>query len=223
MDSHVPTPQELKLFLATRRSCRRYQPREVDPDTIRGLVEIAAHIPSGGNRHSHRFTVLTRGATRDRLMQELTRIYRGRSRLLNSPALRTLLRPFVGAFTREFLRDREYAGRMRSLLAQLEAGEDPVFHGAPAAIVIHSRELIPTPKEDAVIAGFALALAAHSMGMGACFVTLAQNALNASVRCRAVLGLSPRDRVHAVVVVGYPAVPPAERPAERAPRELRFA
>jgi nitroreductase len=232
MDTNVPTPQELKLFLATRKSCRRYQPREVDAETIRALVEIAAHIPSGGNRHAHLFTVLARGATRDRLMRELTRIYRGRSRLLNSPVLRVLVRPFVGPFTREFLRDREYAARMRSLLAQLEAGEDPVFHGAPAAIVIHSRELIPTPKEDAVIAGFALSLAAHSMGMGSCFVTLAQNALNASARCRAVLGLSPREKVHAVVVIGYPAAPSAKLPAEsaprdsaafKAPREVRFA
>jgi nitroreductase len=223
METKKTTPDSLKLLLSTRRSCRRYQDREVEPETIRALAETAAFIPSGGNRHSHRFTVLTRGPSRARLMRELTRIYRGRSALLNSPVLRLLLRPFVGPFTREFLRDREYAGRMRALLAQLEAGDDPVFHGAPAAIIIHSRELIPTPKEDSVIAGFALSLAAHSMGLGSCFVTLAQNALNASGRCKAILGLSQRERVHAVLVVGYPREPRVDRPAERAPREIRYA
>jgi nitroreductase len=207
MDCRTTTPDELKLLLSTRKSCRRYQDREVEPETLRALAAMAALIPSGGNRHAHRFTVLTRGATRQRLMRELTRVYRGRSRLLNSPVLRLLVRPFVGPFMREFLRDREYAGRMRALLARLEAGEDPVFHGAPVAIVIHSAELIPTPKEDSVIAGFALALSAHTMGLGSCFVTLAQSALNARARCRAILGLSPREKVHAVVVVGYPDNP----------------
>jgi nitroreductase len=223
MDPKMTTPDELRLLLSTRRSCRRYQDREVEPETIRRLAEMAAFIPSGGNRHAHRFTVLTRGPARDRLMRELTRIYRGRSALLNSPFLRLVVRPFVGSFTREFLRDREYAGRMRSLLAQLEAGEDPVFHGAPAAIVVHSAELIPTPKEDSVIAGFAMSLAAHSMGLGSCFVTLAQNALNASGRCKAILGLSSRERVHAVLVVGYPQATRAGRSEERAPREIRYA
>jgi nitroreductase len=223
MDSRTTTPDDLRLLLAARRSCRRYQDREVAPETIRALAGIAAFIPSGGNRHAHRFTVLTRGQTRQRLMRELTRIYRGRSLLLNSPILRLLLRPFVGPFTREFLKDPEYAGRMRSLLAQLEAGQDPVFHGAPAAIVIHSAELIPTPKEDSVIAGFALCLGAQTMGLGTCFVTLAQNALNASTRCRAVLGLSRREKVHAVVVIGYPEKQRDDRSAERAPREIRYA
>ena len=223
MDCRTPTPGELKLLLSTRKSCRRYQDREVEPQTIRALAAMAAFIPSGGNRHAHRFTVLTRGATRERLVRELTRVYRGRSRLLNSPVLRLLVRPFVGPFTREFLRDKEYAGRIRALLAQLEAGEDPVFHGAPAAIIIHSSALIPTPKEDSVIAGFALALSAHSMGLGSCFVTLAQSALNASARCKAVLGLSPREKVHAVVVLGYPQAPRAGQPSEREPREIRYA
>ena len=90
--------------------------------------------------------------------------------------------------------------------------------------MVHSRVPIPTPKEDCVIAGFAICLAAEAMGLGACFVSLAQNAINASARCRSVLGLSPSDRVHAVVVVGYPAVDPSRQEArERAPREIHYA
>jgi len=217
-------PEALKGFLAGRRSTRKFDQRPLGRDTLQQLLEAAACIPSGGNRHAHAFTVITKGETRVRLMEELLKVYRRRSRLLNSALLRVLMRPFVGPVAREFLRDREYGPRMRALLERLQAGEDPIFYDAPAAIVIHSRVTIPTPKEDCVIAGFAICLAAEAMGLGACFVTLAQNAVNASAPCRSLIGLSARDRVHAVVVVGYPSLDlPERQPRERAPREVRYA
>ncbi|KPJ65028.1 hypothetical protein AMJ44_11365 [candidate division WOR-1 bacterium DG_54_3] len=47
---------------------------------------------------------------------------------------------------------------------------------------------------------------AQTLGLGSCFVSLAQNAINASRTCRKILNMSPADRIHAVVVLGYPAV-----------------
>jgi hypothetical protein len=156
------------------------------------------------------------------LMVELKRVHRFRSVLLNSPILRTVLKPFSDPFTKAFLGDREYANRMRNILERFEAGDDPVFYDAPAAIMIHSRVLIPTPKEDPVLAGYAICLAAQAMGLGSCFVTLAQNAINSSRRCRAIIGLSPEGKVHAVVLVGHPAVLNL-RGAPRASKEIRYA
>ncbi len=141
---------------------------------------------------------------------------------MNSALLRTLAQPFVGPVMREFLKDKTYGPVVRSIVGKLLSGEDPIFYGAPAAIVIHTPHRIPTPKEDCVIAGFAVTMAAHAMGLGACFVTLGQNAINSSARCKVLLGLSARERVHAVVVLGYPAVP-NRQPAHRDARELRFA
>jgi nitroreductase len=217
-------PGTLRGFLAGRRSTRSFEQRPIGREVIEEIVETASFIPSGGNRHAHAFTVISPGETRTRLMAELVRIYRRRSLLMNSVLLRVLARPFVGPVAREFLRDREYGPRMKTLLRRLEDGEDPIFYGAPAAILIHSRAPIPTPKEDCVIAGFTICLAVEAMGLGACFVTLAQNAINASGRCRVTLGLSPHDRVHAVVIVGYPS-PDLHRgePRARAPREVRYA
>ena len=197
--------RSLRDFLSQRHSTRRFQDREIDRGTLASLLETAAYIPSGGNRHAHRFTVLTRGQSRTVLMRELLRIYRRRSRLLNSALLRVLARPVSGPVTREFLKDREYGPRIRSVIGRLTAGEDPIFYGAPVVVLIHSGVLIPTPKEDCVLAGFALSLAALEAGIGACFVTLGQSAINASARCKRILGLPPAEQVHAVIVLGYPA------------------
>ncbi len=216
-------PDALQSFLAGRRSTRCFQERELDHEVIQKLIQTSAFIPSGGNRHGHAFTVVTPGETRTRLMEELTRIYARRSRLLNNPLLRVASRPFVDPVKREYLKDREYGPRIRALVAKLASGEDPVFYGAPAAILIHSSVRIPTPKEDCVIAGFALSLAAESMGLGACFVTLGQNAINASRRCKTIVGLTTRDRVHAVVVVGYAGEPRIARHSEPPAKEFRYA
>ena len=212
----------LHSFLAGRRSTRSFQERELDRETIDKLVQTATLIPSGGNRHAHAFTVITPGETRERLMEVITRVYARRSRLLNNPFLRVAARPFVGPFMRQFLKDREYGPRIQALVAKLAAREDPVFYRAPAAIVIHSSVDIPTPREDCVIAGFALSLAAESMGLGACFVTLGQNVINASKQCKAILGLTAKDRVYAVVVVGYPKEPRAAARTERSAKEPRY-
>ncbi len=145
-----------------------------------------------------------------------------RSALLNNPFLKTLLRPFAGAYIRAFLDDPEYGGRIAKLLALLRHGEDPIFYGAPTVILFHSRVLIPTPKEDCLLAAYALALAAHASGLGTCFVTLAQSAVNSSRACKEILGLTPRDAVHAVLLVGHPAVR-FLRPAPRPPLPVRTA
>ena len=124
----------------------------------------------------------------------------------------------MGPHERSFLNDPEYYRRFETLLDRLDAGEDPVFCRAPAVVVVHSQTMIPTPKEDCVLAGYNMVLTAQSLGIGTCFVSLAQNALNSSAKCRQIIGLGLGDHVHAVVVMGYPAVryrrpvPKRERP-----------
>jgi nitroreductase/NAD-dependent dihydropyrimidine dehydrogenase PreA subunit len=208
--------EELEGFLASRRSTRRFLPDEPSTETLDRLLDAARYTPSGGNRRAHELTVVPRGPTRDLLHAELKTIYTKRSALLNNPVLKTLLKPFVGPYIRAFLVDPEYGGRIADLLAKLRHGEDPIFYGAPTVILFHSRVLIPTPKEDCLLAAYALALAAHASSLGSCFVTLAQSAINSSHACKRILGLAPGDAVHAVLVLGYPAVRflrPAPRPS----------
>ncbi len=157
--------QEVTDFLAFRRSTRHFRADAVPENLLAKLFTAAAYTPSGGNRHSHQFIVLSGHHTRKTLMIEIKRVYRTRSALMNNPVLRRLLRPFVDRQARAFLEDREYGGRMRDIISRLEAGEDPVFYDAPVVVIIHSRECIPTPREDSVLAGYALSLAGQSLGL----------------------------------------------------------
>jgi len=223
MDSSTPESQtaftpidtaSLRYFLATRRSTRRFLPEDISGETVCELLDSARYTPSGGNRRAHELTMLPRGAMRDALLLELSKIYAKRSTLLNSPLMKLLVRPFVGPYLREFLDDPEYGGRIAELLAKLGRGEDPIFYGAPLVVFFHSRVLIPTPKEDCILAAYSMALAAHAAGLGSCFVTLAQSAVNSSRSCKAILGLPKEEQVHAVLLIGRPEI----QTPQRAPR-----
>jgi hypothetical protein len=113
---------------------------------------------------------------------------------------------FLGPYERAFLRDPDYGQRMKELLDRFHAGDDPVFYHAPAAIVIHTGELIPTPQQDSVLSGYAMAMMAQALGLGTCLVSLAEMGLNASKHCKALVGIPTNDHIHAVLLLGYPDV-----------------
>ncbi len=197
---------QLLDFLAFRRSVRRFTDQGVGRSVVEKLIHAAGHIPSGGNSHSYQFTVLTRGETRDHLEQELRRIYAFRRRVFGNVFLKNLFALISNRQTRAFLLDDTYLKRISYLLEKYEQGEDPVFYRAPLIIIVHSDALIPTPGEDSILAAYNIVLMGETLGLGSCFVSLAQNAINTSRKCRKILNMSPADQVHAVVVLGYPAV-----------------
>jgi nitroreductase len=208
-DIHTMRPageSQLMHLLAHRRSIRSFKDQKVDKSIVEKLIRAAGYIPSGGNSHSYRFTVITEGDIKDRLYSELEKIYLKMRRLLKHKLLRFLFTLFADPQTRAFLQDSTYLTRVSFLLDQIGQGEDPIFYNAPLVIVIHSQKLIPTPKEDSVLAAYNIVLLAQTMGLGSCLVSLAQNAINASRRCKKILNINQTDKVHAVVVIGYPAV-----------------
>jgi nitroreductase/NAD-dependent dihydropyrimidine dehydrogenase PreA subunit len=199
-------PEALESLRALRRSTRRFQQKPVPRDLIARVVAAGCHIPSGGNRHAYEFTVLTDPAVKGELLAEFSRYYDRIRKLMENSALMTVAGLFLSPYERAFLNDPDYGQRMKELLDRFHAGDDPVFYHAPAAIVIHTGELIPTPQQDSVLAGFAMALVAQTLGLGTCFVSLAEKGLSASKRCKALAGIPAQDHIHAVLLLGYPDV-----------------
>lgn len=215
------TYESLTNFLAYRRSIRRFQDKNVDDDIIEKLIDKARYIPSGGNSHSYEFTIMRNKTAKTQLKDELAKIYKMRSLILNDPMLRNIVKPFVNKKMRGFLKDKRYRERIKRLIKKIYHGVDPFFYDAPVVIIIHSKEQIPTPKEDCVLAGYNICLMAQVLGLGACYVTLAQNAINSSMKCKKILHLMPEDNVNAVIVVGYPAVQ-HQRIAPRPEKQIRW-
>jgi hypothetical protein len=165
--------------------------------------------------------VLTDPAIREALQAEFSRYYGRIRRLIGNPILKAVGSLFLSPPDRAFLNDPEYGRRMKLLLDRFHAGDDPVFYHAPAAIIIHTPELIPTPQEDSILAGFAMVMIAQTLGLGTCFVSLAHKGLSASAQCKALVGIAPKDHIHAVILLGYPEVS-YRRPVPKPERAVRW-
>lgn len=214
-------PQTLESFLAYRRSTRRFEDRPVPREVIERVVHAGQLIPSGGNRHGYAFTVLTDPAVLQQLRDQFARFFGLLAKVLRSAVLRAVGSLVMGRYERAFLRDPDYASRLGGLLDSFRDGGDPIFYRAPAVIVVHSKVLIPTPQEDSVLAAYNMVLLAQTLGLGTCFVTMAQKAIQTSRKSKALIGLSPKDQVHAVILLGYPKVA-FERAVPRVAKPIRW-
>lgn len=220
-DSSPISSFEMKKFLANRRSYRIFRDDDISSEVLQSLIENSVYVPSGGNSHAYEFTIIQDNNIKSALRDEIMSLYEIREKFLKSKFLKSAVYPFTDKQTKAFLKSDIYYERISFLLQKFSKGEDVVFYNAPAAIVIHSKSLFPTPKEDAVLVGYNINLLAETEGIGACFVTIAQYAINTSTKCKRLIGLEADENVHAVLVVGYPAQKYLRVP-KRAGKKIRW-
>jgi nitroreductase len=176
-----------------RRSVRAYLPTPLTPAELEALVDAAIQAPSALNQQAWAFVVI-----QDRALL-------GRYSTRIKPLVLAGL-PGIGV-SPEFERTLS----------------DPayhVFHDAPALIVICARGSDPFATIDSCLAAQNLMLAAHGMGLGSCWIGLAQSWLNRE-SVKDELGM-PRDwTAVAPIAVGHPAGPLPAAPPRRTP-EMRW-
>ncbi|HOG18310.1 MAG TPA: nitroreductase family protein [Syntrophales bacterium] len=211
---------KLAQLMASRRSCRNFQDRPVGRAILEDLVKVAALAPSGTNSQVWTFTILPTRRELVALGERILPLFDRLNRLSRSAVLRNVAkglgRPELDGYYREYARSVEEA-----IDAWRKGGRDRLFHGAAAAIVICSRPGGSCPAEDALLAAQNLLLASHAMGLGTCLVGFAVAAMRRDSSLQKFLGIPEREKVHAVVALGYPAVE-YRRPAGRKKAVMRY-
>ena len=194
---------ELLRLMASRRSCRNFKDKPVERALLEDLVKIGITAPSGTNSQVWTFTILPHRESVTALGDQVALFFKRRNGLAEKYWLRNALRLFG---KRELSRYyREYHQSVSEALAEWEqSGKDRLFHGATAAIVVGSGPGGSTAKEDALLATQNILLAAHSMGLGTCLIGFAVIPMLRDVRIKRSLGIPDREKVHAVIAMGYP-------------------
>lgn len=221
-DTGPGDPNYFQDLLTSRRSVRHFTEEELSKDVLQDLIETAAQIPSGGNRHPVKCLVLLKNGTRSALVTELKKYYAKVLRIMNKPLLRNLIAAFAGKDIRSFFTSTEYRMRLTELLDMLASGKDPLFYNAPAVLLFYSDVDIPTPKEDSILAAYNTSLRAAEKGYGSCFVSMAQKVINKQKGCKSILGIETGATIHSILVVGKPAVR-HRRNVYRKPLEFKCA
>lgn len=207
-------PEFLVNFVRSRRSVRIYKNKGVPGKILNDLVEFASTAPSGSNCQDWEFTILNGRDKVFSLAQEIGNFFMGLNRIVRNPILRYLT--FFVAGKKLISYYRNHYESVVFGLAEAVKGRDPLFHGAPALVIIHSGMEGSLPVEDAQYASYHMVLLAHSLGLGTCYIGYASEVLNSSAKIRRNLGIPKTNRVHTVLAVGYPGIE-FLRPALRKP------
>ena len=174
-----------------RRAVRHYAPQQIDPSTIRTLLDAAVHAPTALHEEPWAFAVI-----QDRNLLE---------RLSDSVK--------EGARRSDPDSQSETDRHLARLLSQADFH---VFHDAGTLIVIYSKFSGPFVVADCWLAAENLMLAACALGLGTCVIGSAVAALNMPI-WKTELKIPATMTAVAPIIAGIPGgEPPAvsRKPAE---------
>ncbi len=197
-------PADLVNLTRSRRSVRKFRPDLIDDRIITDLVAYAVTAPSGSNCQAWEFLAVNGHDRVWDLAKEIKKFFLKLNRLVKNPVIRYLSVPVAGTALIRYY--NEHMESVEMALRESEAGNDLLFHSAPALIIVHGRMDGSTPVEDAQYASYNITLLAHALGLGTCYIGYAVESINRSAAIKRYLGIPPQNRIHAVLALGYPDV-----------------
>lgn len=208
---------ETERVILTRRSIRLYRKKAVEADKLHRIIEAGRFAPSAGNNQPWKFLVIRNRQVLDETNEVCRKFLRKVSYVAMPHALldkrtpgpkdvrytwwQKIVIPLLS-----FVRTGEIEPRARGGVNT--ASSDPAYHiffDAPVLILLLAdRRGIGSVELDTGICGQNMVLAAHAMGLGTCWVSLAQ-ALNYDPDYVKKLGIEEPFTVITSIAVGYPA------------------
>lgn len=131
--------------IQTRRSTRSFQDRQLEPAQLDALLQAAIWAPSGSNSQSWLFTAIQNPAALDRL------------------------NALVKEAFQRWVPDDDYPAKKGAKRASQQEGYHFFYH-APTLIIASNRPGYQNAMADCALALENLFLAAHSIGLGSCYI-----------------------------------------------------
>ncbi len=179
----LPGAEQIKDFLSSRRSIRRYKKKPVDHELLKEIMDLVRYAPTGGNRQQVYWTV-----------------YEDQNKIKDLAGLGI---EWVRLMM-DKIPDPYMADRFKQLIVAWEKGEDRILHGAPNLILAHSGSEYGSSATDCVIALTYLELYAYSKGLGTCWAGFLTMAANSYAPLTKALDLPPGHQCFGAVMIGYP-------------------
>lgn len=193
--------EQAAQFMKTRRSIRKFKPEPVSRENLDSILNVARFAPSGHNDQPVEWLVL---ANRERVAAFLEHVV---------------------LWMREEMKKRTELVRSMHLAAVVRAwtqGKDYICLDAPTLVMAHARTKdATTPDMDPVIAAAWCDLAAHALGLGACWAGYVTFACRYKPELKEVLGIPGDHEVKGALMLGRPRVR-FQRIPPRNPVKVRF-
>lgn len=175
-----------------RRSVRSFAQVNIPRDIMEVIIEAGNQAPSAMNSQPWRFVVVEDKKLRKKLLK----------------AARPHARKFV-----ESLKETD-PEKYQALKERHEEAEDPIFYSAPVILFVIGRGPLADPS--CALACENVMLAAHSLGLGTCWVGMGAMVTD-DPDVREALELKEGEKIFGPIVMGTPEEypePPKKRPPE---------
>jgi nitroreductase len=174
-----------------RRSVRSYQSRAVPRDVIDAIIDAGNEAPSAMNSQPWRFVVIADGEAKKKLIRAAL------------PNARKIL---------DTVKEADPA-RHEAITKRLNELPDPIYYSAPAIVFVigsgrYAQHSCPLACEN-------MMLAAHSMGLGSCWVGFG-SMVTEDEEVKRLLELREEEMIFGPILLGYPEGYP-ERPPKKEP------
>ncbi|HOY68837.1 MAG TPA: nitroreductase family protein [Candidatus Ozemobacteraceae bacterium] len=187
LNGELPSPDAMELLIKGRRSVRKYVDENLPPETIRRLLEVAWHAPTGCNARGVVLTVVDDRNVMAKLRTELV----------------DAIAAVAGAG--KLPRDLEFFASFVGLWREKKI--DAIFRGAPHMVISSAPADAPTPGQDTIIALSYFELFARSLGLGTLWCGLAKWAFtDIAPEFKSRLGIPANHQIGYVMPFGKPAV-----------------
>lgn len=200
----------VEKIIMERRSVRRFKKDPVPPDLIRRVLEAARFAPSTGNCQPWKFLVITNPDVIAEMERDATRIVKlimffiGYT--MNTGLVRLIKKFIAKTFTMRIM-PSELAAAPYLAMTQAAAGESVFFQNAPVVIIIlKDKRGVGDPSIDVGVVGQNIILAAHSLGLGSCWLGFTELLTFYPRKWKKKLGLNKYPyKLGNSICLGYPA------------------
>jgi nitroreductase len=180
--------------IKTRRAVRSYDPRPIPRDLLKSILDAANEAPSAMNSQPWRFVVVEEKESKRKLLQAAL------------PQAKKITEMVKDA-------DPERYEMIKKRYAELP---DPVYYSAPTIIFVigsgrYAAHSCPLACEN-------MMLAAHSLGLGSCWVGFG-SMVTEDAEARRILALNDDESIYGPILLGYPKGETA-RPTKREPKVM---
>jgi nitroreductase len=178
-----------------RRSVRNYSDKEVPDETIKEIIRAGTYAPTAVNKQPWRFVVVKN--------KPLIEEYDDRAK-----------KAFLAAY-----KDTENSDLVR-YVQYLSKPTTQLFYGAPVLILVFASPYVIN-EHDCALAAENMMLAAHSLGIGSCWIGLAAG-LGYDVEFLKEVGVPEGHKLIAPLIFGYPTKDNLKAPTRNADVVLKW-
>ncbi|MCX9025994.1 MAG: nitroreductase family protein [Candidatus Methanoperedens sp.] len=166
--------------IKTRRCVREYKEDQISDEDIKFLIDCARYAPSGFNMQPWSFLVIKNKDVMRKISEH------GKKSMI------PMLEPM-----------KDVSPKARDFLVFLKTKGTDMFYNAPLLIIILGNKNAPTVDYDCPMAAQTMMLAAHSKGIGSCWIGGVQPALMDEGFLKE-LGAPAGYKAIAPLIFGYP-------------------